>query len=130
MGASGCGRMHAHCVRTYVFEIHTRIDGQCPGVSAVLSDRTQCLLPQSGLRWLESSFADKARAWVGFNEPVSHRITAAADILLMPSRFEPCGLNQLYAMRCAPVLGEGPLPDFEARQGLDAMQSSAAQIVQ
>ena len=29
---------------------------------------------------------------------MAHRITAAADILLMPSRFEPCGLNQLYAM--------------------------------
>ena len=53
------------------------------------------------MRWLESTFADKARAWVGFNEPVSHRITAAADVILMPSRFEPCGLNQLYAMRYA-----------------------------
>jgi glycogen synthase len=58
-------------------------------------------LIQAGMRWLESSFPDRARAWVGFNESVSHRITAAADILLMPSRFEPCGLNQLYAMRCA-----------------------------
>ena len=36
---------------------------------------------------------------------VSHRITAAVDILAMPSRFEPCGLNQLYALRygTAPV---------------------------
>ena len=56
--------------------------------------------PQNGMRWLESAYPDRARAWVGFNEAVSHRITAAADILLMPSRFEPCGLNQLYAMRC------------------------------
>ena len=47
------------------------------------------------MRWLESSFRGKARAWVGFNEPFSHKLTAAADILLMPSRFEPCGLNQV-----------------------------------
>lgn len=38
------------------------------------------------------------RAYVGFNVPVSHQITAGADLLMMPSRFEPCGLNQLYAM--------------------------------
>lgn len=55
---------------------------------------------QNGMRWLESSYSDRARAWVGFNEAVSHRITAAADILLMPSRFEPCGLNQVAAHCC------------------------------
>ncbi len=41
---------------------------------------------------------DQCRGWVGFSVKMAHRITAAADILLMPSRFEPCGLNQLYAM--------------------------------
>jgi glycosyltransferase involved in cell wall biosynthesis len=56
------------------------------------------LPPQNGLRWLEDSFPTQARGWVGFNVAMSHKITAAADILLMPSRFEPCGLNQLYAM--------------------------------
>ncbi|GLI71524.1 hypothetical protein VaNZ11_016750 [Volvox africanus] len=58
---------------------------------------------EDGLRWLEGSFRDRARGWVGFNVPLSHRLTAAADILLMPSRFEPCGLNQLYAMRYGTV---------------------------
>ena len=47
---------------------------------------------------MENTYPDKARGWVGFNVPMSHKITAACDILLMPSRFEPCGLNQLYAM--------------------------------
>ncbi|XP_066319491.1 soluble starch synthase 2-2, chloroplastic/amyloplastic [Miscanthus floridulus] len=50
------------------------------------------------LRWCEAEHNDKVRAWVGFSVPLAHRITAGADILLMPSRFEPCGLNQLYAM--------------------------------
>ena len=53
---------------------------------------------EAGLRWLEAAHPDRARAWVGFNVPFSHQLTAAADCLLMPSRFEPCGLNQLYAM--------------------------------
>eukprot|EP00803_Ostreobium_quekettii_P008010 evm.model.scf_397.12 EVM.evm.TU.scf_397.12 scf_397:88005-91260(-) len=56
---------------------------------------------ENGLRWLEGF--PNGRGWVGFNVPLSHRLTAAADILLMPSRFEPCGLNQLYAMRYGTV---------------------------
>ena len=58
---------------------------------------------QNGMRWLEGTFPDKARGWVGFNVPMSHKITAACDLQLMPSRFEPCGLNQLYAMRYGAV---------------------------
>ena len=58
---------------------------------------------QGGMRWLENTYPEKARGWVGFNVPMSHKITAACDMLLMPSRFEPCGLNQLYAMRYGTV---------------------------
>ena len=47
---------------------------------------------------MESSRKEQCRGWVGFNVGMAHRITAGCDILLMPSRFEPCGLNQLYAM--------------------------------
>lgn len=50
------------------------------------------------LRQFEDQYHDKVRGWVGFSVQTAHRITAGADILLMPSRFEPCGLNQLYAM--------------------------------
>ncbi|KAM0939557.1 putative starch synthase [Dioscorea sansibarensis] len=58
------------------------------------------------MRWAESSYKDIFHGWVGFNKPFSHRITAGCDILLMPSRFEPCGSNQLHAMRyvSAPVV--------------------------
>jgi starch synthase len=36
---------------------------------------------------------------VGFDEPLAHLVEAGADIFLMPSRFEPCGLNQMYSQR-------------------------------
>jgi starch synthase len=36
---------------------------------------------------------------IGYEEPLAHRLHAGADVLLHPSRFEPCGLTQIYAMR-------------------------------
>lgn len=56
---------------------------------------------------------DRFRAWIGFNESLAHRIEAGADLFLMPSRFEPCGLNQMYSQRY------GTLPIVRATGGLD-----------
>ena len=44
-------------------------------------------------------YAGKYNAYIGYNEALSHQIYAGADFLLMPSRVEPCGLNQMYALR-------------------------------
>lgn len=54
---------------------------------------------ENWMRAVEATYRDKFRGWVGFDVPMSHKMTAGCDMLLMPSRFEPCGLNQLYAMR-------------------------------
>ncbi|GLT63661.1 hypothetical protein SLA2020_362070 [Shorea laevis] len=85
----------------------------------LLQDDVQFVMLGSGdpqyedwMRTAESNYRDKFRGWVGFNVPISHRITSGCDILLMPSRFEPCGLNQLYAMRY------GTVPVVHATGGL------------
>jgi len=54
---------------------------------------------EEGLRELQRRFPQQARAWIAFDEGLAHRIEAGADLFLMPSRFEPCGLNQLYSLR-------------------------------
>lgn len=47
---------------------------------------------------LGARFPGRVGTWVGYSEAKAHLLTAGADVLLMPSRFEPCGLNQMYAM--------------------------------
>lgn len=81
------------------------VDLICDNYEWLMSEGVQLVLLGSGrddletmMRDMENRNKDKCRAWVGFSVRTAHRITAAADILLMPSRFEPCGLNQLYAM--------------------------------
>jgi starch synthase len=55
---------------------------------------------------------DRFRAWLRFDDARAHRIEAGCDFFLMPSRFEPCGLNQLYS------LAYGTLPIVRATGGL------------
>lgn len=49
----------------------------------------------------------------GYSEPLAHRIEAGADMFMMPSKFEPCGLNQMYSLRY------GTIPIVRAVGGLD-----------
>jgi starch synthase len=75
----------------------------------------------SGDPRFEEPLKQLARQWpgqlsltLGYDEGLSHRITAGCDIFLMPSRFEPCGLNQMYSLRygTVPVVhGVGGLSD-------------------
>ncbi len=55
---------------------------------------------------------DRFRAWIGFDNGRAHRIEAGGDFFMMPSRFEPCGLNQMYSLRY------GTLPVVRATGGL------------
>jgi starch synthase len=67
-------------------------------------------------RWareLGASFPGRVGVRIGFDEGLAHRIEAGADLFLMPSRFEPCGLNQLYSLRY------GTVPLVHATGGLD-----------
>ena len=50
---------------------------------------------------LAKTYPGKIAVHIGFNERLSHLIEAGADCFLMPSRFEPCGLNQMYSQRYA-----------------------------
>ncbi len=49
------------------------------------------------------SYRDKAAVYIGYNTEISHLVEAAADIFLMPSRYEPCGLNQIYSLKYGTV---------------------------
>jgi starch synthase len=51
------------------------------------------------LQSLAQNYPDKIAVILGYDEPLAHLIEAGADIFLMPSRFEPCGLNQMYSQR-------------------------------
>jgi len=92
-----------------------------PALDKILDAGAQFLLLGSGEPWLEAALSriaerrpDRCKVWIGFDEKLAHRMYAGADMLLMPSIYEPCGLNQMYAMRygTVPVVrGTGGLID-------------------
>ena len=86
----------------------------------MLSTRLQFVAVGSGSPVFQRAYQDLARRYpsqvavrIGFDEGLSHRIEAGCDFFLMPSRFEPCGLNQMYGLRY------GTIPIVRVTGGLD-----------
>ena len=98
--------------KTPLFAVVSRLTSQ-KGMDLVLAclhelrtEGGQLVVIGSGEAEIEAGFRAAAAAhphtvsvYLGYDEALAHRIIAAADVLLVPSRFEPCGLTQLYALR-------------------------------
>ena len=67
---------------------------------------------EAAFRQLAATYPHKFAVRIGYDEGLSHRIEAGADMFLMPSRYEPCGLNQIYSLRY------GTVPIVRATGGL------------
>jgi len=86
----------------------------------LLNLNAQFIFLGSGEKWAEAFFSDIAKknptkfaSYIGYSNELSHLIEAGSDMFLMPSIFEPCGLNQIYSLRY------GTLPIVRAVGGLD-----------
>jgi starch synthase len=94
------------------------IDAFAAALDRLLALDLQFAVLGAGERWAEELFArlsrqtDRFRAHIGYDETLAHGIEAGADLFVMPSRYEPCGLNQLYSQRY------GTLPVVRAVGGL------------
>lgn len=89
-------------------------------IHALMHMDLQIVLLGAGEKWAEHFFSDiagrypeKFRCYIGYRNDLAHQIEAGCDLFLMPSLFEPCGLNQIYSLRY------GTLPIVRATGGLD-----------
>ena len=84
---------------------------------------------EDALRLLARNHPGKVGLRIGYDEALSHRMFAGGDVVLVPSRFEPCGLTQLYGLRygTVPVVAAtGGLADSVVHQNVAAMQMKVA----
>jgi starch synthase len=95
------------------FDLIAALSDELPRLDATF------VLLGTGDRWYEDLWLalaarhpDRVAARIGFDEGLAHLIEGGADLFLMPSRFEPCGLNQMYSLRY------GTLPLVRATGGL------------
>ena len=84
---------------------------------------------EAGFRYAAAANPQTIAVHIGYDEEMSHRFMAGADVLLVPSRFEPCGLTQLYALRYGTlplVRRVGGLADTVVDANPDNLQSDRA----
>ncbi|OAN51455.1 starch synthase [Paramagnetospirillum marisnigri] len=84
---------------------------------------------EDGFRAVASAHPTQVAARIGYSEELAHRLMAGGDMLLMPSRFEPCGLTQFYAFRygTVPVAhATGGLADTLVDTGYDTLMTGTA----
>lgn len=96
------------------------VDLLAEAIHKILALDIQFVILGEGEPWSHFYFGDvmaanpeKFAIKVGYDHALSHKIEAGADFFVMPSRFEPCGLNQMYSLRY------GTLPIVRATGGLD-----------
>lgn len=88
-------------------------------INELLNHNIQIIMLGTGEYWAEEFFSEVAyfrdnfALHVGYSNELAHKIEAGCDMFLMPSLFEPCGLNQIYSLRY------GTLPIVRATGGLD-----------
>jgi starch synthase len=89
-------------------------------MDALMKLDIQIVLLGTGEKWAEHFFSElttqypeKFACYIGYRNDLAHKIEAGSDMFLMPSLFEPCGLNQIYSLRY------GTLPIVHATGGLD-----------
>lgn len=84
---------------------------------------------EEGFRAAASAHPTQVAARIGYSEALAHRLMAGGDMLLMPSRFEPCGLTQFYAFRYGTVPiahAVGGLADTLVDSGYDTLMTKKA----
>jgi starch synthase len=87
--------------------------------------------------YVQQKYPDNITAVIAYDETLAHQIYAASDFILMPSRFEPCGLNQMYAMRygTVPIVRKtgglkDTVPDIgDGGNGINFVHSNANDVV-
>lgn len=96
------------------------IDIIAEAIPKILEMEVQVVVLGNGEPWAHFYFGDIAIAYpekfnchIGYSNELAHLIEAGSDFFLMPSRFEPCGLNQMYSLRY------GTIPIVRATGGLD-----------